>query len=148
MTKLFSKMWAAAAVGLVVVGALAGCKPKADAGAGAFAMPPGGLPVQAEVVSASTVPVSDTYVSTIKSRRSATMNPQVDGNLTAIAVHSGEHVAAGQLLMEIDPVKQRSTLESAAATEQQKLAVYQYNQDRGGAAEKAVRGGDYEPGFV
>jgi RND family efflux transporter MFP subunit len=37
-------------------------------------------------------------------------------------------VTAGQLLMEIDPAKQEATLASQAATEQQKLAVYQYNQ--------------------
>jgi RND family efflux transporter MFP subunit len=74
------------------------------------------------------VPVSDTYVATIKSRRSATMNPQVDGNLISIAAHSGEHVTKGQELMEIDPVKQQATVESTAATEQQKLAVFEYNQ--------------------
>lgn len=108
---------------------LAACKPKPNAdAAGGFALPPGGLPVQTLDVTNSAVPVSDTYVATIKSRRSATMNPQVDGNLIAIAVHSGERVTKGQELMEIDPVKQRATVESTAATEQQKLAVYQYNQ--------------------
>ncbi len=116
----------AAASLLLALAPLSACKAKpAEAG---FALPPGGLPVQTQVVTTSAVPVSDTYVSTIKSRRSATINPQVDGNLTAIEVHSGEHVAQGQLMMEIDPIKQRATLESAQATEQQKLAVYQYNQ--------------------
>lgn len=86
------------------------------------------LPVQTLTVAALPVPQSDEYVATIKSRRSATINPQVDGNLTQILVHSGEHVTAGQLLMEIDPTKQQATLASQAATEQQKLAVYQYNQ--------------------
>ena len=74
------------------------------------------------------VPNSDTYVATIKSRRTANINPQVDGNLTDIEVHSGQHVTKGQPLMEIDPNKQQATLQSAAATEQQKLAVYEYNQ--------------------
>ena len=86
------------------------------------------LPVQTLTVSSSPVPQSDEYVATIKSRRSATLNPQVDGNLTAILVHSGEHVKAGQVLMQIDPAKQEATLQSQAATEQQKLAVYKYNQ--------------------
>jgi RND family efflux transporter MFP subunit len=108
---------------------LAACKPKPDAAAaGGFALPPGGLPVQTLDVTNSAVPVSDTYVATIKSRRSATMNPQVDGNLISIAAHSGEHVTKGQELMEIDPVKQQATVESTAATEQQKLAVFEYNQ--------------------
>lgn len=86
------------------------------------------MPVQTITVSSSPVPNSDEYVATIKSRRSATLNPQVDGNLTAILVHSGDHVKAGQVLMQIDPLKQEATVQSQAATVQQKLAVYKYNQ--------------------
>ena len=86
------------------------------------------LPVQTITVSSSPVPSSDEYVATIKSRRSATLNPQVDGNLTSIMVHSGQSVKAGQVLMTIDPGKQKATVEAQAATAQQKLAVYKYNQ--------------------
>jgi RND family efflux transporter MFP subunit len=86
------------------------------------------MPVQTMTVASVPVPQSDEYVATIKSRRSATINPQVDGNLTKILVHSGEHVTAGQVLMQIDPAKQEATLASQAATEQQKRAVYQYNE--------------------
>ena len=81
-----------------------------------------------ETIAAAAVPQYDEYVSTIKSRRSATINPQVDGNLVKIYVHSGDRVRAGQLLMEIDPAKQEATVSSSRATEQQKLAVFQYNQ--------------------
>ena len=86
------------------------------------------LPVQTMTVSSTPIPQSDEYVATIKSRRSATLNPQVDGNLTQILVHSGDRVQRGQLLMVIDPAKQEATVLSQAATEKQKLAVYQYNQ--------------------
>lgn len=86
------------------------------------------MPVKVQAVSMSPVPVSDQYVATIKSRRSATISPQVDGNLTAINVHSGQRVTAGQILMEIDPAKQAATVAAAKATEQQDLATYQYNQ--------------------
>lgn len=86
------------------------------------------LPVQTLTVAAIPVPQSDEYVATIKSRRSATINPQVDGNLTQILVHSGEHVSSGQIMMEIDPVKQQAAVASQEATNQQLLAVYQYNQ--------------------
>lgn len=86
------------------------------------------LPVQTITVSSSPVPNWDEYVATIKSRRSATLNPQVDGNLTAILVHSGQNVKTGQVLMTIDPAKQEATVKSQAATAQQKLAVYKYNQ--------------------
>ena len=108
-----------------MAGGIAGCN-KASA-------PPAGpamqaMPVQTMTVASAPIPQSDEYVATIKSRRSATINPQVDGNLTSILVHSGEHVTAGQVLMQIDPAKQEATLASQAATEQQKRAVYQYNQ--------------------
>ena len=86
------------------------------------------MPVQTMTVAAAPVPTSDEYVATIKSRRSATISPQVDGNLTQILVHSGDHVRTGQLLMQIDPAKQEATVASQTATVQQKLAVYKYNQ--------------------
>ena len=86
------------------------------------------MPVQTETIAAAPVPQYDEYVSTIKSRRSATINPQVDGNLVRIYVHSGDRVHTGQILMEIDPAKQEATVASSHATEQQKLAVFQYNQ--------------------
>jgi len=76
----------------------------------------------------SSVASSETYVATIKSRRSATMQPQVDGNLTKILVKSGDQVKAGQVLMQIDPLKQLATVQSQQGTEQQQKAVYQYNQ--------------------
>jgi RND family efflux transporter MFP subunit len=85
-------------------------------------------PVQVQAVSLAPVPNADTYVSTIKSRRSSTMQPQVDGNLTKIYVHSGQVVKAGQVLMQIDPLKQVATLQSQQGTQAQKNALYQYNQ--------------------
>ena len=99
------------------------------------------LPVQTITVSSAPVPQSDEYVSTIKSRRSATINPQVDGNLTKIDVHSGDHVKAGQELMEIDPTKQQATVAAQAATEQQKLALYKYNEIQVGRQRKLFADG-------
>ncbi len=110
---------------LLLAAAVTGCS-KAKPQQAAPAMQ--ALPVQTITVAAVPVPQSDEYVATIKSRRSATINPQVDGNLTQILVQSGEHVAAGQPLMNIDPSKQQATVDSQAATEQQKLALYKYNQ--------------------
>ncbi len=89
---------------------------------------PQAMPVMVQPVSLSSVPVSDTYVSTIKSLRSATLQPQVEGNLTRILVKSGDAVRAGQVLMQIDPLKQVATVEAQQATEQQQKATYQYNQ--------------------
>ncbi|HLJ78544.1 MAG TPA: efflux RND transporter periplasmic adaptor subunit [Acidobacteriaceae bacterium] len=110
---------------IVAVGGLTGCG-KAQPQTQGPAMQ--AMPVQTVTVAAVPVPTTDEYVATIKSRRSATINPQVDGNLTQILVHSGDHVRAGQLLMQIDPAKQEAAVASQAATVQQKLALYKYNQ--------------------
>src|SRR5271170_6742256 len=68
-------------------------------------------PVQVElarVVSARIRSSSD-YIATLKSRHSVTLRPQVDGLITHIAVHSGDRVKRGQLLMQIDPARQQHT---------------------------------------
>ncbi len=92
------------------------------------AQAPRALPVAVVPVQPTSVPETDTYVATIKSRRSASMQPQVDGNLTRIFVHSGQAVAAGQVLMQIDPLKQIATVQQQQAAEIQTRASYQYNQ--------------------
>jgi RND family efflux transporter MFP subunit len=56
------------------------------------------------------------------------MQPQVDGNITKIFVKSGDIVKPGQILMQVDPLKQVATVLSQQGTEQQQKAVYQYNQ--------------------
>ena len=114
-------------IGCVVLLGLAasGCEKKPAApsvGGGMQAMP-----VQTALVTLAPVPQSSEYVATIKSRRSATLQPQVDGRLTQIHVRSGEHVGAGQALMDIDPQHQAAAVESQRATERQKKALYDYN---------------------
>jgi RND family efflux transporter MFP subunit len=84
------------------------------------------MPVQVAPVTLSPVPNADTYVATIKSRRSSTMQPQVNGNLVKIFVKSGDLVKAGQVLMRIDPLKQVATFQSQQGTQAQKKAVYDY----------------------
>jgi len=101
---------------------VSGCKPAA-----APPPPPQAMPVQVAPVTLAPVPNSDTYVATIKSRRSSTMQPQVDGNLVKIFVKSGDVVKAGQVLMRIDPLKQLASVQSQQGTQAQKKAVYDYN---------------------
>jgi RND family efflux transporter MFP subunit len=73
---------------------------------------PPGMPVK--VLEAKAVPVNDSsdYVATVKSRDSAVIMPQVEGQITQIFVHSGDAVEAGTALMEIDPLKQQATVRS------------------------------------
>jgi len=111
--------------GMILMGlAATGCqkKPAAPPGAGMQ-----GLPVQTVAVTLAPVAQSSEYVATIKSRRSATVEPQVMGVLTEIRVHSGDMVKSGQVLMEIDPRQQEANVASLRATERQKKALYDYN---------------------
>jgi RND family efflux transporter MFP subunit len=85
------------------------------------------LPVKTQTISLAPVPRVDEYVATIKSRRSASIQPQVDGSLTRILVKSGDHVHTGQVLMTIDPLKQQATVDQQRSTEAQKKATYDYN---------------------
>ena len=103
----------------------AGCQKKAAAPAAGAGMQ--GMPVQTVAVTMAPVPQTSEYVATIKSRRSATLQPQVDGRLTEIHVRSGDHVKAGQAMMNIDPLHQQASVDSAKATERQKKALYDYN---------------------
>ena len=91
------------------------------------------MPVK--VMEAKAVPVNDTseYVATLKSRDSAVIMPQVEGQITQIFVHSGDRVSAGAALMEIDPLKQQATvksLESARAAQRATLALAKQQYDR------------------
>jgi RND family efflux transporter MFP subunit len=88
---------------------------------------PQAMPVSTQTVSLTPVPRMDEYVATVKSRRSASIQPQVDGSLTRTLVKSGDHVRAGQALMTIDPLKQQATVDQQRSTEAQKKATYDYN---------------------
>jgi RND family efflux transporter MFP subunit len=127
LNKNFSKVsWWLGCTGILIAALVSsGCSKTA---ASAAPPAPQALPVKTVTVVASPVPKSDEYTATIKSRRSATLSPQVDGNLTQILVKSGDRVKAGQSIMEIDPAKQKATLDSQVATERQKLALYHYNE--------------------
>ena len=85
------------------------------------------MPVQTVPVALEPVPRSNEYIATIKSRRSATLQPQVDGRLTQINVRSGDHVKAGQTMMAIDPLHQQASVDAQQATERQKKAVLDYD---------------------
>ncbi len=85
------------------------------------------MPVKTVAVSLQPVAQSNEYMATIKSRRSATMLPQVSGLVTKILVRSGDRVKAGQVLMEIDPRQQQAMVASQGATERQKKALFDYN---------------------
>lgn len=93
---------------------------------GSHAQGPGGVPVKIEV--AHTVTVNDTteYLATLKSRNSAVIMPQVEGQITEVLVRSGDRVSAGAALMQIDPAKQQATLKSEEDARAAKRAAVEY----------------------
>jgi RND family efflux transporter MFP subunit len=94
---------------------------------GAVPQGPAGIPVKVET--AQLVPVKDTteYVATLKSRDSAVIMPQVEGQITAIFVRSGARVASGTPLMQIDPLKQQATLKNQEDTLAAKQAELEWD---------------------
>jgi RND family efflux transporter MFP subunit len=98
------------------------------------AQPQADLAIPVKIQVAQSVPISDTteYVATLKSRDSAIIMPQVEGQITDIYVHSGDHVSPGTVLMQIDPTKQQATVNSqehsrAAQEANLDYAQQQYN---------------------
>ncbi len=94
------------------------------------------MPVKVQEARATAVNDTSEYVATLKSRDSAVIMPQVEGQVTRIFVRSGEKVEAGAPLMEIDPLKQQATVksqESSRAAQQANLswAKQQYERAQG-----------------
>ena len=70
------------------------------------------MPVQVQVVQSRDIISSTEYLSILKSRHSAIINPQVEGYITKISVKSGDRVAEGTPLLQVDPLKQEATVKS------------------------------------
>jgi RND family efflux transporter MFP subunit len=114
---------------LVLVIAMAGCGNSKEAKAGA----PQAMPVKVQTAKAEKIDDTTEYVATLKSRDSAVVMPQVEGIITQIYVHSGERVADGAPMMQIDPEKQQATLNSqehARVAQLAQLKWAQQNYDR------------------
>ena len=124
--KLNSVMWVCLA--LATTG-LAGCS-AGNASGSASAASPAATPVKMEPVRSLTVNDSSDYVATLKSRNSAVISPQVDGQIVQIYVRSGEHVEGRFPLMQIDPLKQEATVHSQEGTRVAKEADLRWAQQQ------------------
>ena len=104
------------------------CKGR-SAGPGGF--PP--MPVEAVTLAARPIEQTSEFVGTLKSRRSTTVQPQVEGFVTRILVRSGDRVRPGAPLMQIDAGMQQAavaTLESVRAARQADLQFARQQADR------------------
>jgi len=105
---------------LLLAALVAACgKPAGQTGGAPPAMP-------VEVITLAERPVEQTteFVGTLKSRRSTTVQPQVEGFVTKILVRSGDRVAPGTPLLQIDASMQQaavSNLESIRTARQADL---------------------------
>jgi multidrug efflux pump subunit AcrA (membrane-fusion protein) len=100
---------------LLAAFAAAGCNQKTAADPPAGGTTPA-MPVQVQIAQAVRIPETTEYLSILKSRHSATINPQVEGQITKIFVKSGDRVTAGTPLLQIDPLKQEATVSSLEAS--------------------------------
>jgi RND family efflux transporter MFP subunit len=75
-------------------------------------------PVRVTLATLQPTPVDESteYVATVKSLRSTPVRPQVDGLITRIGVKSGDRVAAGAPLLQIDARRQAAAVSTSEAT--------------------------------
>jgi RND family efflux transporter MFP subunit len=119
---------------LLASGATLACS--SHAAQNAHAGGPPAMPVKVQEAQATALNDASEYVATLKSRDSAVIMPQVEGQIVKIFVHSGDAVGAGGPMMEIDPLKQQATVksqESSRAAQQATLdfAKQQYQRAQG-----------------
>ncbi len=109
---------------LLAPGVFSGCSRSAQ---GAGDAPPPALSVKTQAARRVRVGDSTEYIATLRSQRSTMLRPDVEGQITHIFAKSGDRVAAGAALIEIDPSKQQATLNSQEATRRSRLAELEYN---------------------
>lgn len=87
-------------------------------------MPP--MPVEAIALENKPVERATEFIASLKSRRSTTIQPQAEGIVTRISVRSGERVAAGAVLFEIDAARQEATVAQLESMRSMRAADVEY----------------------
>ena len=112
----------AGAIAAVCTGAA--CKGSGPAPAGAGGFPPMG--VGTTVLATKPIEQASEFIATVRSLRSSTVQPEVEGVVTRIFVKSGDHVSTGTPLVQIKPEKQQATVRSTEANRAGMEADVQY----------------------
>lgn len=76
---------------------------------------PPGVPVVVAPVQSGTIAETSDYVASIQSRKSVTLQPQIDGRIEEIFVQPGTFVKAGTPIMQINPAEQQAAVRSSSA---------------------------------
>ncbi len=87
------------------------------------------------------VTITSEYVGLLRSRRSSQVRPQVEGIITRIFVKSGDRVALGTPLLQIDPLRQQAALESDQASRAAQEAAVRYAQQQYDRARQLLEAG-------
>ena len=106
--KLFRLFGSRALAALVLSVVAAGCSADQRAGGPGGAGGRGAFPpteVKTLILEPKPIPRSSEFVATIRSLRSTTVQPQVEGIVRQVMVRSGDRVSVGQPLIQIDPDK-------------------------------------------
>ncbi len=98
------------ALSVMVSGLFTGCHSGPPQGG-----PPMMLPVSTQPVAIGDVEEASEYLATLRSRKSITLSPKVDGRVLSVNVRSGQAVGQGQVLIEIEPNEQQANVQSAQA---------------------------------
>ena len=85
--------------------------------AGQNAQPPK-VPIKLATVESGIIEDRDEYIARLESRRSVTLQPQIQGRITKIFVNSGDDVQAGNAIMQIDSREQQAAVNSVDAAAQ------------------------------
>ena len=104
---------------------VASCRGQQSASGAAPAAPP---PSTVTLLTLEQKPIEQAseFIATIRSLRSTTVQPEVDGLVTRIFVKSGDHVRAGAPLVQINAEKQQATVHSTEASRAGTEADVQY----------------------
>ena len=118
-----------------------GGQPAGGGGGGGRAGGMPAMPVEMLTLEAKPVEQTTEFVGTVKSRRSTNMQPQVEGFITRIAVKSGDRVASGAPLMEIDSRSQEAAIASLTSVRAQREVDLTYAQQEADRAQKLLTAG-------
>jgi len=107
------------------------------------AAPPAMPPTPVAIATAELHPIDDAteYVGTLKSLRSTTIQPQVDGQITQILVKSGDRVKAGAPLVQIDPRRQEAAVSSQEAERRSREAAVAFARQQADRAHALLAAG-------
>jgi RND family efflux transporter MFP subunit len=103
--------FAAAVAALAVLSS--GCSGASSGAPGGGGFPPAA--VQIATAKSSAIEDATEYVATLKSLRSTNVQPQIEGQITEVFVTSGQRVAAGAPILQIDPRRQEAAVSSQEA---------------------------------